>query len=194
MTFGFGALYAMLAARGRPLWFALGLPFGLWILAALAIVNTRWTVASAALTNVAIFIPAYLATNACRAMPPGRPPTPRWWDVPFRAALVMALVGFTVVVGRFFGSAAAGVAALVPIVMFSLAVILHPRIGGPGASAVLAHALPGLVGFGAAVAALHLTVLPLGAPLALALALAICVGWNASLALLRHLPLRRAKA
>ncbi len=190
VTFGFGALYAVLARR-RPLWIALGLSFGLWIVAALVVVDTRWTVGSAALLNIAIFIPAYFATGVCRATPPGRPPMARWWDIPFRAALVMALVGFTVIVGRFFGPAAAGVAALVPIVMFSLAIILQPRIGGPGASAVLAHALPGLVGFGIAVAALHLTVLPLGAPLALALALAICGGWNASLALLRHLPLRR---
>lgn len=192
-TFGFGALYARLARR-RPLWFALGLSFGLWILAAFAIVNTPWTLASAALLNVAIFIPSYLATNICRATSPGRATAPRWWDIPFRATLVMALVGFTMVVGRFFGSSAAGVAALVPIVMFSLAIILQPRIGGAGASAVLAHALPGLVGFGAAVAALHLTVLPLGAPIALSLALLICVGWNASLALLRHLPGRLKRA
>ena len=106
--------------------------------------------------------------------------------------MVMILVGFTVVVGRLLGAAAAGVAALVPIVMFSLAVILQPRIGGEGASAVLANTLIGLVGFGAAVAALYATALPLGAPLALAIALAICVGWNASLALVRHIPIRRA--
>jgi hypothetical protein len=87
---------------------------------------------------------------------------------------------------------AAGVAALVPIVMVSLAIILHPRIGGMGASAVIAHALPGLAGFGVAVAAMHLAVLPLGAPLALALALGVCVAWNAGLALARHVPVTRA--
>ena len=189
-TFGFGALYALLA-RQRPLWFALGLSFGLWILAALAIVATRWTLPTAGALNVAVFIPTFFATRACRAAAPGRPPQPRWWDVPFRAALVMILVGFTVVVGRFLGAAAAGVAALVPIVLFSLAIILQPRIGGVGASAVIAHALPGLVGFGVAVALMYLTVLPLGAPLALTLALAICVFWNAGLALARHIPMKR---
>lgn len=190
-TVGFAALYSLLA-RKRPLWLALGLSFGLWIVAALAIVGTRWTFASAGLLNVAVFFPAYLATRDCRATGPGRPPQTRWWDIPFRAALVMTLVGITVVVGRFLGAAAAGVAALVPIVLFSLAVILQPRIGGLGASAVIAHALPGLAGFGAAVAAMYTTVGPLGAPLALALALAICIGWNAGLALLRHMPIRRA--
>ena len=190
-TFGFGALYALLARR-KPLWIALGVSFGLWIMAALAIVETRWTLTTAALLNVAVFVPAFVATRSCRATPPAHPPGSRWWDIPFRAALVMALVGFTVVVGRFFGAAAAGVTALVPIVMFSLAIILHPRIGGAGASAVLSHTLPGLVGFGFAVATLYVAAIPLGAPLALSLALTICVVWNASLALLRHLPLRRA--
>ena len=190
-TFGFGALYALLARR-RPLWLALGISFGLWIVAAFAIVTTNWTFATAGLLNVAVFVPSYIATRACRATAPRRAPVARWWDIPFRAAMVMILVGFTVVVGRLLGAAAAGVAALVPIVMFSLAVILQPRIGGEGASAVLANTLIGLVGFGAAVAALYATALPLGAPLALAIALAICVGWNASLALVRHIPIRRA--
>lgn len=194
LTFGFGAVYAVLASRGKPLWFALGCSFGLWVAAALVVVNIAWSLAGAALLNVAIFVPAFFATAECRAIPPGRAPISRWWDIPFRAALVMTLVGFTVVVGRFFGAAAAGVAALVPIVMFSLAVILQPRIGGPGASAVLAHALPGLVGFGAAVAALRLSVQPFGAPISLALALAICVGWNASLALLRRRLFRLRRA
>ncbi len=190
-TLGFGALYALLA-RSRPLWLALGVSFGLWILAALAIAEARWTFATAAALNVLVFVPAYIATRGCRAVAPGRPPQTRWWDIPFRAALVMALVGLTVVVGRFLGAAAAGVAALVPIVMVSLAVILQPRIGGIGASAVIAHALPGLAGFGVAVAAMHLAVLPLGAPLALALALGVCVAWNAGLALARHVPVTRA--
>ncbi len=190
-TFGFGAIYALLA-RQRPLWFALGLSFGLWILAALALVRVRWTIETAALLNIAIFIPAWLATRGCRATPPGRPPQTRWWDIPFRAALVMALVGFTVVIGRLLGPAEAGVAALVPIVMFSLAIILQPRIGGIGAGAVIAHALPGLVGFGLAVAAMRLTVLPRGAAPSLALALCVCICWNVGLALARHIPLQRA--
>jgi len=191
-TFGFGALYALLARR-QPLWLALGLSFGLWIVAALAIIRTPWTLGGATLLNIAVFIPAFLATRACRATAPGRPPHTRWWDIPFRAALVMALVGATVVIGRLLGPAEAGVAALVPIVMFSLAIILQPRIGGLGAGAVIAHALPGLAGFGLAVAVLRLTVLPLGAPVALTLALCVCVFWNVGLALLRNIPLRRAQ-
>lgn len=190
-TFGFGALYSLLARR-KHLPVALGVSFGLWIVAALAIVAAPWNLMTASLLNVAVFVPSFLATRICRMTSPGRAPYARWWDIPFRAALVMALVGVTVIVGRFLGPAAAGVAALVPIVMFSLAIILQPRIGGAGASAVLAHTLPGLVGFGLAVAALQGTALSFGAPVALTLALAICVGWNGSLAFLRSIPLKAA--
>lgn len=189
VTFGFGALYALLA-QTRSLAVSLSVSFGLWLVAAALVVSAPWTLTTAGALNVLVFVPSFLATRVCRATPPARAPQSRWWDIPFRAIMVMCLVGTTVALGRFLGPAAAGVAALVPIVMFSLAVILHPRIGGPGASAVLANTLLGLVGFGLAVAALHLTVLPFGAPLALSFALAICVGWNASLALLRHIPLR----
>ena len=68
-TFGFGALYALLARR-RPLWLALGISFGLWILAAVAIVTTDWTFATAGLLNVVVFAPSYIATRACRACQP----------------------------------------------------------------------------------------------------------------------------
>ena len=41
-------------------------------------------------------------------------------------------------------------------------VILHHRVGGPATAAVLANAIPGLAGFGAALLTLHLTAVSLG--------------------------------
>ena len=192
VTFVFSAVYARLA-QTRSLPVALGLSFGLWLVAAAAVVNVEWTFAGAALLNLALFPPAWWATRACRAAPVTQIPQRRWWDVPFRAGLVVCLVGLVVTLGRLTGPAAAGVAALVPIVMTSLTIILQPRISGPGAAAVLSHALPGLFGFGLAVAALHLTVGPLGVVPALSLALAICVFWNIGLAAIRRVPLRLAR-
>ncbi|MDE2361512.1 MAG: hypothetical protein KGM42_02445 [Hyphomicrobiales bacterium] len=185
VTFGFGAIYARLA-QTRALPVALGAAAAFWLVGALVVVNAPWTLARALVLNAVIFAFAYGATRACRAAALTKIPARRWWDVPFRATLVMCLVGLVVGFGRILGPAAAGVAALVPIVMTSLAIILQPRIGGPGAAAVLSHALPGLVGFGLAVAALHIAVIPLGVAPALALALAICVGWNAMLMLWRR--------
>src|SRR5262249_51644664 len=46
--------------------------------------------------------------------------------------------------------------AVIPVIYVSIMVILHPRVGGPATAAVLANAIPGLAGFGAALLTLHL--------------------------------------
>jgi hypothetical protein len=97
----------------------------------------------------------------------------------------MALVGVVIATGRLLGPGAAGIAAVVPIVMTSLAVILHPRLGGAATASVFAHSLPGLVGFGLAIAVLHLAIVPLGTASALLLGLATCILWNAGLMVLK---------
>ena len=61
----------------------------------------------------------------------------------------------------------AGIFAVFPIVTLSMMLILHPRIGGPATAAIIANAMWGLVGFALAMLTLHLTAVPLGAPLAL---------------------------
>jgi hypothetical protein len=53
-------------------------------------------------------------------------------------------------------------------------------------AAVLANAVPGLAGFGAALLTLHLTAVPLGSALALIVALGVSVAWNAGLYATRH--------
>ena len=53
-------------------------------------------------------------------------------------------------------------------------------------AAVLANAVPGLAGFGAALLTLHLTAVPLGSALALIVALGVSVAWNACLYATRH--------
>ena len=93
----------------------------------------------------------------------------------------MALVALVLVIGRLLGPRAAGLAALAPVVMTSLGILLYPRLGGAGAAAVLANTLPGMLGNSVAVAVLHLTAVPLGSTPALLLALAICVAWNGAI-------------
>jgi hypothetical protein len=56
--------------------------------------------------------------------------------------------------------------------------LLHWRVGGHAAAAVLANAIPGLAGFGAGVLTLHLAAKPLGSPAALVLALLVSLVWN----------------
>lgn len=183
--FAYVALYARLARR-FGLAIAVGVPLLLWIAAGALIVREHWTFATALALNVATFAVAFFTTRPYRAMAFPPPPRGRWWDLPFRAALVAALVGLVVGLGRAFGPQAAGVAAYAPVVMISLGLILQPRIGGPGAASVLSHALIGLVGFGAATAVLHLTVVPLGAVASLLLALGVSIAWNLCLVLWRR--------
>jgi hypothetical protein len=59
--------------------------------------------------------------------------------------------------------------------------ILHPRIGGPPTAAVLANSAWGLMGFGLAIAVLHVAVLKFGSAIGLSLALATGVIWNLGL-------------
>lgn len=159
-----------------------------------------WLVAAWGLTRLDLSLGAALALNAAAyggalvlarryvgaraAGAAGRKP---WWAVPARAAGVMALVGVVVLVGRWIGPRAAGLAALVPVVLTSLALVLQPRIGGPATAAVLTNGLPGMIGFTLSIVVLHLAAVPLGVGPALLMALAVCVAWNLGLMVAQRL-------
>ena len=104
--------------------------------------------------------------------------TPRWYDIPLRASLVAILVATVVTLSGWVGPTISGIMALFPIVFTSLMLILHPRIGGRATAAVIANGAWGLMGFGLAVAVLHVGALHFGSAIALSLALATCVIWN----------------
>jgi hypothetical protein len=107
--------------------------------------------------------------------------TRRWYDIPFRASLVAVLVATVVTLSGWVGPAITGTLALFPVVFTSLMLILHPRIGGPPTAAVIANSGWGLMGFGLAVAVLHVAVLHFGSAIGLSLALATGIAWNLAL-------------
>lgn len=104
--------------------------------------------------------------------------TRRWYDIPLRASLVATLVAIVVTASRWVGPTVSGIIALYPTVFTSMMLILHPRIGGRATAAVLANGAWGLMGFGVAVAVLHVAVVQFGSAIGLGLALATCIGWN----------------
>ncbi len=106
-------------------------------------------------------------------MPPLRT---RWYDLVLRAALVAMLVGVVVSLSFRIGPAGSGILAVFPIVLISIMIILHRRVGGPPTAAVMANAVLGLVGFAFACVVLHFAAVPLGAAIGLTLALATSVG------------------
>jgi hypothetical protein len=95
-----------------------------------------------------------------------------------RAVMVALLVGAVVTLSHHIGPMASGNLAVFPIVLSSIIFILHRRVGGPATAAVMANAIIGLGGFGVACIVLNLTADRLGAVLALALTLAVSVGFN----------------
>lgn len=182
----FALVYVLLAQR-RGLAASLAGAYLVWGATVLAAGRFAWTLGALVALNIAVYGLGIAATRHFRSARPLVAASRRWWDLPLRALAVMALVAAVVLAGRLVGAGAAGIAALVPVVMTSLAFILHPRIGGPAVAAVMAHSLPGMIGFTLAIVVLAVTVTPLGAPAALALALAVSVAWNGSLILLQRL-------
>ncbi len=71
-----------------------------------------------------------------------------------------------------------GILAVYPISSTSLMLILQPRLGGRASAAVSANCLWSLFGISFGLAALYLSIVPFGVPLALALALAVPLVWN----------------
>jgi hypothetical protein len=95
--------------------------------------------------------------------------------------LVATLVAIVVSTSSWVGPRISGIIALYPVVFSSIMVILHPRIGGPPTAAVLANSAWGLLGFGMAIAVLHVAAEWFGSAAGLGLALATCIAWNLTL-------------
>lgn len=179
VTIVLGLIYVLLAQRHNALvsWSA-----GAVVWAALAALSRtiHWTLLGGLAANAIVFgicIPL-LARYRHVKMPLI---TRRWYDIPLRAGLVAALVATVVTLSGWVGPDISGAIALFPIVFSSIMLILHPRIGGPATAAVVANAGWGLLGFGVAIAVLHVCALRFGSVIALSLALMTGVSWNLAL-------------
>jgi succinate-acetate transporter protein len=67
-----------------------------------------------------------------------------------------------------------------PIILISVMLILHRRVGGKPTAAVMANAVLGLTGFAFACVVLHFAAQAFGSAVGLSLALATSVGWGLS--------------
>ncbi|MEO8143409.1 MAG: hypothetical protein ABI654_04275 [Betaproteobacteria bacterium] len=157
-----------------------------WFVAALALQLRDWSYVEACLLYAGAFV---LAIRGLRrfAVAVEAPPVPRArFDLVLRVLLVAAVVVATTFASHALGPAVAGVLATYPVVFTSLVVILQPRCGGRFTASVLVNGLKGLLGFGLALAVLHVSAARLSATAALLLALAVAVGWNAMLLGFHH--------
>jgi hypothetical protein len=178
-TMFLGLTYIFLAQRNNVV-ISLGCAVIVWFALAVLIRMIDWTLLGGILVNVVTFaICLPLMARFRHAKMPLI--TRRWYDIPLRAALVATLVGAVVTLSATIGPTGSGILALYPIVFTSLMLILHPRIGGPPTAAVIANGGWGLMGFGIAVAMMHLLALRYGSVIGLSAALLICMAWNLGL-------------
>ena len=136
-----------------------------------------WTTASAVAFNAVVLGVCLAIGNRLRH---ARMPlvTRRPYDIPLRAGMVALLVATVIGLSARVGPTITGMFAVFPIVLLSLTLILHPRIGGPAAGAVLSNTMLGLVGFSCTCLTARLLVPPLGTAAGLSIALAVSVGCN----------------
>jgi hypothetical protein len=180
----FVAAYAYAAQRfSTPV--SLALATLAWVAGALALQLRDWSFVEASVLFAGAFALAirglrrFGAAAQAAAVPRAR------YDLALRSALVACVVIATTFAGESLGPSATGVLATYPVVFTCLVVILQPRCGGPFTASVLVNGLKGLVGFGVALAVLHLAAARSGVAAALGLALAVALGWNFALYLLR---------
>jgi len=183
----FALTYALLAQK-RALLVSLAGAFAAWLMLIVASGWIDWTLPLAILLNVVVLAAALWLSAPLRHAPMPRVQT-RWYDLVLRAGMVAVLVGAVVTLSFHIGPTASGNLAVFPIVLSSIMIILHHRVGGPATAAVMANAIVGLGGFGLAVVMLNLTAVPLGSAVALSLALAVSVGCNLLLFFVRRSPL-----
>jgi hypothetical protein len=171
-----GLTYVLLAQRHNA-WISWSGGAVVWIAIAAAVKSIHWSLAGGVAINLAAFAICIPLLDRYRHV---RMPliTRRWYDIPLRAALVATLVATLVTLSGWVGPKISGIIALFPVVFSSMMLILHPRIGGPATAAVVANSGWGLLGFGAAVAVLHVAALRFGSAVALSLALMTSVSWN----------------
>ncbi len=171
--------YAVLAQRRNAL-VSCGGAVAVWITLALLARSVHWSLAGGLSANAVTFA---ICLPLMRRFRHARMPliTRRWYDIPLRASLVATLVATVVTLSRWVGPGISGTIALFPVVFTSMMLILHPRIGGKPTAAVIANGGWGLIGFGIAIAVLHVVAPRFGSAIALSLALATCVSWNLGL-------------
>ena len=185
----FALTYALLAQK-RSLAVSLGGAFATWFALVWASGFFAWTLPTAILLNVVIIAVSFWLSAPLRHAPMPRV-NRRWYDLVLRAAMVALLVGTVVTLSFRIGPKASGNLAVFPIVLTSIMIILHRRVGGPATAAVMANAVIGLGGFAIAVIVLNLTVDRLGSAVALSLTLAVSLGGNLLLFFVRQRALAR---
>ncbi len=189
---GLSLVYVLLAQRfGTVICLAAALLT--WLLIVSALQRLAWPFVVALAVTPIVFLTLHRIVRPYLAARPAITPRRPWYAIPLRAAAVAMLAGTVTTISARVGPAWSGVLATFPIVLSSLIAILQPRIGGPASAAVIANGVLGLLGFGFALALVHVTAVPLGSWAALGLGLLVCILWNLGLMALARISAGRKR-
>jgi hypothetical protein len=181
----FALAYCVLA-RSWGMWTSLAGSLAAWAVCAGLVQSNQWSLVEALLFVTPIYIVSVaLARGYTRGIAVRRAER-RWIDLPVRALMVAVAAGGVITISKYVPPQLTGVLSVLPVIMSSLIVILHPRIGGPAAAALFAHTLGGLVGMVLGFVLINVTMESLGAPIALTAGLAVTLVWNLLLIAVRR--------
>jgi hypothetical protein len=177
--------YAALAQR-RSLVVSLSGAFALWLGAAFASRLVDWNAFGALALNAVVLPTTITLSHRFRTEGSARRVRLTGRDLAWRAGVVTLCViivtGASTSIGPYFS----GVFAFFPVAMSSFIIILHSRLGGKAAASVAAHVQAPLVGLALGLLAVHELAVPVGVWWSYLAGLAIGVGWNAMLWLVRQ--------
>jgi hypothetical protein len=172
----FMLVYLVLAQK-RGLVLSLATAAACWVGLASLVRSAAWDAVGAGLLNIASYVVCLALSRRYREAKVPRIAR-QWYELPLRTVLVCALMGAVLGLSHWAGPGATGMLAVYPISTTCAMLVLHARIGGRASAAVIANGLWGMLGIGLGLFALSKATLPLGTPVALALALAVPITWN----------------
>lgn len=172
---------ALLSPR-LPIFAAIPLGLSCWFCSILAIRLLPWDLLSATALTVGALLIGMAVTVDERRWPPPRAAARGRFDIPLRALLVAVLVALVTTYSRALGPEATGIAAVFPIVMTSLALIIQIRQGGRAVASIMANSFLPMIGFAIALIALNITATTSGVTAGLIAGISGSIGWSAVLA------------
>jgi hypothetical protein len=182
----FAFTYTVLAQR-HGMVLSLGAAMLVWFCCAAVLQTVAWTPVTALALDIVVFAFTIAASRRyLSAMPPGHAIKRSHLDIPMRALAAAVVVAVVTTASHHIGSFVSGMFAVFPIVMGSLVVVLHPRVGGPATASVFAHAQVPLVGLALGFLAVHHLAVPIGEWWALLAGLLVSVAWNTMLWAIRR--------
>lgn len=184
-------VFILVIVRLAPIWpwpAVIPTAVAVWLAAAYPVRMVDWTLGPVLAANAVVAaLCLFLSRDARRAViPAGGVARPRWYEMPLRGAMVGVLVAVVVTASDWMGPVATGMAAVFPIMLTGLALLVLPRLGGVAAASLFAGALRSMLGFALFLLMLHLLAAPLGAWAGLGLSLLTQLGFSAVLALTRR--------